>query len=239
MTINPAIDFFDAPSPRVLITAGPTAEDIDPVRYITNRSSGRMGLEVAKAVHRAGGTPLLVLGPTHLEPPPTMATIRVRSAADMCAAVVQYIGWTESLVMTAAVADYTPAEPLDAKLKKKDGDLFLRLKRTADILATVKDLPERKGKCIVGFSLDVGLNLREGRRKLMEKNLDLIIVNTAASFASGEATAWMLSRDDEENLGEIGKEDLADKIVSRILGFLNSKATQKRPEDSAGSDRNL
>lgn len=208
--------------PRVLVTAGPTAEDIDPVRYLTNHSTGRMGIAVVQAVVKAGGTPLLILGPTHLEPPPGVDVVRVRSAADMCAAVTDHLGWAHSLVMTAAVADYTPAEPIGTKLKKKDGDLFLRLKRTPDILATVKNMPERQGKFIVGFSLDVGVNLDEGRRKLLAKNLDLIIVNTVSSFAAGEATAWMLSRDNEENFGGIGKEDLADKIVSRILTFLHS-----------------
>lgn len=214
----------DATSPRVLITAGPTAEDIDPVRYITNRSTGRMGIETARAVLRAGGTPLLILGPTHLEPPADVAVIRVRSADDMRRAVVDNLAWAESLVMTAAVADYTPAEPLDAKLKKKDGDLFLRLKRTSDILATIRDLPQRAGRFIVGFSLDVGVNLDEGRRKLRAKGLDLIVVNTVSSFGSAEATAWMLSEAGDVDCGGIGKEDLADRIVSRILAHCSSQA---------------
>ena len=207
----------DAPTPRVLITAGPTAEDIDPVRFITNRSTGRMGIEMARAVWEGGGTPLLILGPTPLEPPPGVAVVRVRSAADMCRAVVANIGWAESLVMAAAVADYTPAEPLDAKLKKKDGDLLLRLKRTPDILATIKELPERRGKFVVGFSLDVAVNLDEGRRKLTAKNLDLIVVNTIASFGAGHERACLLGRDAVEDCGEIGKEELARLLFSRIL----------------------
>ncbi len=206
-----------APSPiRVLITAGPTAEDIDPVRYITNRSSGRMGMEIARAVDRSGGAPLLILGPTRLEPPRGIETIRVRSAADMHRAVLAHIEWADSLVMAAAVADYTPAEPLAEKLKKKDGDLYLRLKRTVDILADLKDRPERRGKFVVGFSLDVGLNLEEGRRKLVAKNLDLIVVNTVASFNSGEETADIVSREEVEECGVIAKEELARKIVDRI-----------------------
>ncbi len=206
-----------APRPRVLITGGPTAEDIDPVRFITNRSTGRMGLAVAGAVRRAGGTPLLVLGPTHLAPPPGIAVLRVRSAADMDRAVRANLAWADSLVMTAAVADYTPAEPLDTKMKKKDGDLFLRLRRTADILAGIRDLPERRGKFVVGFSLDVGVNLDEGRRKLKAKGLDLIVVNGADSFGSNRSSAWLVQPDSETDCGALEKEALADRIVSRIL----------------------
>lgn len=217
-----ADEFKQSPvRPSVLVTAGPTAEDIDPVRYLTNRSSGRMGIAVARAVARAGGLPLLVLGPTHLEPPPGVETLRVRSAADMCRAVVDNFSRADALVMAAAVADYTPAEPLDRKLKKADGDLFLRLRRTPDILAAVRDLPGRRGKCVVGFSLDVDINLDEGRRKLRAKGLDFIVVNTTASFASARETAWILSEAEGTDLGAIGKEDLADEIVSRILGFLS------------------
>ncbi len=210
--MRPDANFF-----RVLITAGPTAEDIDPVRFITNRSSGRMGMEIARAVDRAGGAPLLILGPTQLEPPQGIETIRVRSAADMHRAVLAHIGWADCLVMAAAVADYTPAEPLREKLKKGDGDLSLRLRRTVDILADLKDRPERRGKFIIGFSLDVGLNLEEGRRKLAAKNLDLIVVNTVASFGSGEETADIMSHEAVEECGVIAKEELARKIVDRII----------------------
>ncbi len=202
---------------RVLITAGPTAEDIDPVRFITNRSSGRMGMEVARAVQLAGGIPFLILGPTQLEPPNGIETLRVRSAADMHRAVIDRLDWADSLVMAAAVADYTPADPLTEKLKKQDGDLCLRLKRTVDILADLKDRPERRGKFIVGFSLDVRLNLEEGRRKLLAKNLDLIVVNTTSSFGSDEETADIVSPDSIEECGVIGKDELARKIVDRII----------------------
>ncbi len=209
-----------APRPRVLITGGPTAEDIDPVRYITNRSTGRMGLAVAGAVLRAGGAPLLILGPTHLDVPPEIAVLRVRSAADMDRAVRANLAWADSLVMTAAVADYTPAEPLDAKLKKRDGDLYLRLRRTADILAGIRDLPERRGKFVVGFSLDVGVNLDEGRRKLAAKKLDLIVVNGADAFGSDRVSAWLVGPDAETNCGDAGKEELADRIVLRIMDWI-------------------
>ncbi len=222
---NPSIPPPGAAGPRVLVTGGPTAEDIDPVRYLTNRSTGRMGMEIASAVRRAGGTPLLILGPTSLEPPPDVAVVRVRSAADMCKAVLDNLAWAESLVMAAAVADYTPAEPLDAKLKKRDGDLFLRLKRTPDILRTVMDRPEREGKFVVGFSLDIGMNVDEGLRKLTAKRLDLIVVNTTASFGAGSETACILSPDGQEDCGAIAKDELADRIVARIAAFLKRNRT--------------
>jgi phosphopantothenoylcysteine decarboxylase/phosphopantothenate--cysteine ligase len=204
---------------RVLITAGPTAEDIDPVRYLTNRSTGRMGMEVAAAVLRAGGEARLVLGPTPLPVPaaiPESAVVRVRSAQDMCDAVVANLGWCTALVMSAAVADYTPAEPLDTKLKKGDGDFFLRLRRTPDILATIQHLPERQGKCVIGFSLDVAMNMEEGRRKLRAKHLDAIVVNTTASFGSDKERACIVSENASDDLGEITKPALAEKLVSLI-----------------------
>jgi Phosphopantothenoylcysteine synthetase/decarboxylase len=204
------------PRPRILVTGGPTAEDIDPVRFITNRSTGRMGLELALAVRRAGGTPILILGPTALSVPEGVSVIHVRSAEEMLGAVAEHFAWCEALVMAAAVADYTPAEPLDFKLKKKDGDLTLRLKRTPDILSTVKQMPERASRTVVGFSLDVGVNLDEGRRKLKTKNLDAIVVNTTGSFGSDREEAWILSRGAEENCGNIDKSALADRIVAAI-----------------------
>lgn len=204
-------------APRVLVTAGPTAEDIDPVRYLTNRSTGRMGIEMARAVRDAGGRATLILGPTALPPPEGVNVVPVRSAADMASAVLRHLPDHQALVMAAAVADYTPAEPLDAKLKKKDGDLFLRLKRTTDILAAVRESPHRTGKCIVGFSLDVGVNTVEGRRKLEAKDLDFIVVNTTASFGSDRESAVIISRHGEERCGEIGKGELARILLSHIM----------------------
>lgn len=204
-----------APGLRVLVTAGPTAEDIDPVRYLTNRSTGRMGMAVAEAVRDAGGEAVLVLGPTQIPPPGGVEVVAVRSASDMLEAVQRRLSWADGLVMTAAVADYTPAEPLNEKLKKSDGDLYLRLKRTPDILRTIADRPDR---CFtVGFSLDVGVNLEEGRRKLEAKKLDLIVVNGSASFGSEQIDAVILDRaGGEEHTGPIGKYALAAKLTARI-----------------------
>ncbi|MDR3077245.1 MAG: phosphopantothenoylcysteine decarboxylase, partial [Planctomycetota bacterium] len=203
-------------SPRILITGGPTVEDVDPVRFLSNRSSGRMGLALAGAAVRAGCETRLILGPTQLEPPAETNPVRVRSAAEMLAAVLDNLSWADALIMAAAVADYTPAEPSGAKLKKGKGELFLRLKRTDDILLRVGARPERRGMCLVGFSLDVSVNLEEGRRKQKDKGLDLMLVNSAESFGSGLSRAWLLSAAGEEDCGLIAKEKLAERIVERV-----------------------
>lgn len=210
--------------PRVLVTAGPTAEDIDPIRFITNRSSGRMGMEVAKAVKFAGGEPFLILGPSRLSPPPGIHVLNVRSAAEMAKAVQKNFAWADAVVMAAAVADYTPAEPLDVKLKKKDGDLVLKLKRTVDILESLRDSPLRKGKFIAGFSLDVEVNMNEGRRKLAEKNLDLIVVNNVASFGGDRENAHILTKHEMEECGHIPKDQLASRIVKHIIRWYDANS---------------
>ena len=179
---------------RLLVTAGPTAEDIDAVRFLTNRSTGRMGLAVARAGAERGWTTTLVLGPVAATPPEDCVVVCVRSAADMLAAVLERLPEHDLLVMTAAVADYTPAEPVAGKLRKKDGDLLLRLKRTEDILARVARHPHRPRMAVVGFSLDAEVNESEGRRKLEAKNLDGIVVNGVATFGSDAINARILWR---------------------------------------------
>lgn len=203
---------------RILITAGPTAEDIDPVRFIVNRSSGRVGIAVAEAAREAGMEPLLIFGPAATEPPPTVETVRVRSAADMLAAVLDRLAWADCLVMAAAVADYTPAEPLREKLKKGEGDLVLRLKRTKDIVREVMHRPEREKLYVVGFSLDVGMNLAEGRRKLAAKGMDAIVVNSAATFGSDRIDATIIdARGGETALGPLDKEEFARRLIGMVM----------------------
>jgi phosphopantothenoylcysteine decarboxylase/phosphopantothenate--cysteine ligase len=180
-----------------------------------------MGMAVAEAVRDAGGLATLILGPVAGAPPEGVIVVPVRSAADMAAAVHRLLPENHALVMAAAVADYTPAEPLGSKLKKKEGDLFLRLKRTTDILASLKDSPSRAGKCVVGFSLDVDVNLDEGRRKLEAKNLDFIVVNTVSSFGADRENAVIISPSGAEQAGDIRKEELARILVSRILDHLS------------------
>lgn len=265
------IDGADAPL-RLALTAGPTVEDIDAVRFISNRSTGRMGLALAEAARERGLPTLLILGPTPLEAPAEserLAVARVRSAADMAEAVDAAIGWADALVMAAAVADYTPAAPIEGKLKKKDGDLNLVLRRTVDILAHIQNHPLRRrftatvghddenarnGKdenegnkdcaatalaqprrdakasppapegeaprllrTVLGFSLGVGLDDAEGWRKLRQKSLDGIVVNTTSSFGSATETARLLRRDGSaRDFGEIDKSALARALLDEL-----------------------
>lgn len=179
-------------------------------------------MEVAKAVKFAGGEPFLILGPSRLSPPPGIHVLNVRSAAEMAKAVQKNFPWADAVVMAAAVADYTPAEPLDVKLKKSDGDLVLRLQRTVDILASLKDSPMRKGKFIAGFSLDVDVNLNEGKRKMTEKNLDLIVVNNVASFGGDRENALILTKNEIDECGHIPKDQLATRIVKHIVRWYDA-----------------
>ena len=202
---------------RLLVTAGPTAEDIDAVRFLTNRSTGKMGIAIAQAAIQRGWDVRLVLGPTHLEPPAGVLHIPVRSAKDMLIAVQKHFDWCDALVMAAAVADYTPAEPVDGKRKKEPGDWILRLVRTADILAEIAGRPDRPTKTVVGFSLGVEMDLAEARRKLRDKRLDAIVANTARSFGAAEADAVILDRDGGETaLGTVTKAELSARLLDEI-----------------------
>lgn len=208
----------DAPQgTRVLITGGPTCEDIDPVRFITNRSTGRMGIAIAQAALDMGLHPVLIIGPGTASVPEDILRVEVRSAADMLAAVLALFPLCRMLVMSAAVADYTPAERLETKLKKGEGDLLLRLTRTADILLEVSRHPQRAGRLVAGFSLDTGINAAEGLRKLEQKGLDLIAVNGTGAFGGDSSRILLLGKGGlREELAEQSKLDTARHILTRL-----------------------
>ena len=172
---------------RVLVTAGPTCEDLDPVRTLTNRSTGKMGFAVASAARELGAAVTLVTGPTHLPDPPGVTTVRVRSADEMRDAVTAQLAargktnGADIVVMAAAVSDFKPADYAQQKVKKSDAALHLTLARTPDILAEVGRL---KGKrFLVGFAAETEDLVKNARRKLREKRLDLIVANSVASDA--------------------------------------------------------
>lgn len=168
---------------RVLVTAGPTIEDIDPVRFISNRSSGKMGYAVAQEAVRRGAEVVLVSGPTALDPPSGAEFIAVRSAAQLESEVLERSRAADIVVMAAAVGDYTPEERHLSKLKKSEGGATLALKRTTDVLKT---LGERKnGRFLVGFAAESENLLENARSKLRSKNLDLIVANDITIEASG------------------------------------------------------
>jgi len=167
---------------RVLVTAGPTREYLDAVRFLSNPSSGKMGFACAVAAARAGHRVTLVTGPVALPDPPGIRTVRVVSTDDMYRAVMKVYPRTDAVIMTAAVGDYRPAERFAGKLKKKAATMTLKLVRTRDIL---RALGEKKGKRIlVGFALEVADGVHQAFLKYKKKNLDYVVLNAPRSFAS-------------------------------------------------------
>ena len=170
---------------RFLVTAGPTREHLDPVRFLSNRSTGRMGFAVAAAATEAGHAVTLVAGPVALGTPPGAARVDVVSARDMLAAVQARLAGADVLVMTAAVADWRPRHMADAKLKKAAMHPVIELEPNPDILKTL--VPAKDGRLFVGFAAETGDPLPEARRKLAAKGLDLIVANDVSRSDSGFA----------------------------------------------------
>ena len=209
---------------RVLITAGPTREFVDPARFLSNPSTGKMGYWLARTAKRRGAEVVLVSGPVALPPPAGVKTIQVTSAAEMQQAVLDHYQDATVLVKAAAVADFRAEKIAGHKVKKGDASSVINLQRNPDIL---KDMGDRKkaagcGPLLVGFAAESQDHLAEGRRKLMEKNLDLIVVNDIVGSDSGFAVdsnrVTMLDRDaGEETLPLLSKEEVADRIWDRVL----------------------
>jgi phosphopantothenoylcysteine decarboxylase/phosphopantothenate--cysteine ligase len=169
----------------VIVTAGPTYEDMDIVRYIGNRSSGRMGYALAAEAARRGARVVLVSGPTPLGPPAGIEVVRVRSAAEMHKAVMAQAPGADLVIMAAAVADYAPARPADGKIEKSDGALQLELVRTPDILADLGRARTGTSQVLIGFAAESGDPARRGREKLLRKNVDMIVANDVTRSDAG------------------------------------------------------
>lgn len=169
---------------KVLLTAGPTQEHLDPVRFITNRSTGKMGYAIAKAAYSLGAEVKLVSGPTALPDPLGVEVERVESAQEMYDAVHRHQASSDIIIMSAAVADYRPADFSDKKIKKKEGDLSLPMERTNDILASVGSI-KRQDQLLVGFALETHNALDNAKSKLERKNLDLIVLNSLQDKGAG------------------------------------------------------
>ncbi len=198
---------------RVLVTAGATREYIDPVRFITNRSSGKMGYAVAEAFLKYGAAVTLVTGATSLYPPPGAEVVGITSAEDMYREVTAVSADQDIIVKAAAVADYTPADVSEQKLKKAEGGLTLNLKRTRDILGTLgKNKPE--SQILIGFSAETQNHIRNSVKKLKKKNLDMIVLNDVAACDSGfevDTNRVMFIRKKTENdVSETGREYVKD-----------------------------
>jgi phosphopantothenoylcysteine decarboxylase/phosphopantothenate--cysteine ligase len=211
---------------RVLVSAGPTYENIDPVRFVGNRSSGRMGYAIAAEALRRGATVTLVSGPTHLTAPASAELVNVRSAAEMHAAVMSRAGEQDVVVMSAAVADYTPAEPAPQKIAKADGPLTLTLNRTRDILADLGRLPSRQGgrPLLVGFAAETHDVVAHARGKLERKGADLVVANDVsradAGFEVDTNIVTLVTGDRAEQVPLQSKAAIAGRILDAVERLL-------------------
>lgn len=208
---------------KVLVTAGPTREDIDPVRYITNHSSGKMGYAIAKAARDRGGDVVLISGVTHIRPPSGVKFVRVGSALEMKEAVLKEFDDADVVIKAAAVADYRPENISGQKIKKSDEDFILKLTKNPDILL---ELGKQKGKRIlVGFAAETQDIIDNAQEKLKNKNLDMIVANDLTLEGSGFDTdtniVTIISSDGKiEKFNKMGKKELAHIILDKISGLL-------------------
>lgn len=205
---------------KVLVTAGPTQEPVDPVRFITNHSTGKMGYAIAENCMRRGAEVTLVSGPVQIAPPLCVRVIPVVTAADMASAVKECYQEQDIIIKTAAVADYRPAHPADEKVKKKDAESVLELERTEDILAYL-GAHRRDGQFICGFSMETENMLENSRAKLAKKNVDMIVANNlkvaGAGFGTDTNVVTIITKDDNRQLERMSKAAVAASIVDEIL----------------------
>ena len=216
---------------RVVVTAGPTYEDIDPVRYVGNRSSGRMGFAIAAAAHARGANVTLVAGPTGIDPPATDEVIRVRRASEMHAAVMRAAGHADVVIMAAAVADYAPVSPAADKIAKSDETLTLTLQRTPDILADLGQASAKRATplVLVGFAAETGNPLARAREKRIRKNVDLMVANDVSAPGSGfdvdTNAVTIIGADEEQTLPLQSKARVADAILDRVEQLIRARST--------------
>ena len=205
---------------KVLITAGPTQESLDPVRFITNHSTGKMGYAIAENCMRRGADVTLVSGPVAIAPPPFVKVVNVKSAADMAEAVKACYEDKQIIIKTAAVADYRPAHVADEKIKKKEGDNVLELERTEDILAYL-GAHKQPGQFICGFSMETENMLENSRAKLERKNVDMIVANNlkvaGAGFGVDTNVVTFITKDECVEHELMSKSEVAGSIVDYIL----------------------
>ena len=206
---------------RLLVTAGPTREALDPVRFLSNHSSGKMGYAVARAASDRGAEVTLVTGPTALKPPAFVETVEVTSAQEMFDAVTRRAQEQDIIVKAAAVADYRPAEYSENKLKKGEGDpLSLPLERTRDILLWLGE-HKKPGQFLCGFSMETERLLENSRKKLKKKNLDMVAANSlneaGAGFGGSTNVLTLITADSEEQLPLLSKEEAAHRLLDGIL----------------------
>ncbi len=205
---------------KVLVTAGPTQEKLDPVRYISNHSTGKMGYAVAAAAVRRGADVTLVSGKVELTPPMGVQVVPVVSAADMAQAVKDAASEQDIIIKAAAVADYRPRVTADEKLKKKDEELSVELERTEDILAWL-GAHRRAGQILCGFSMETEHLLENSRAKLEKKKIDMIVANNlkqeGAGFGTDTNVVTLITKEKTEEFPMLSKEEVAERLLDRLL----------------------
>ena len=216
----------DLKGKRVLVTAGPTQESLDPVRYLTNHSTGKMGYAIARRAMERGADVTLISGPTDLDRVPFVETVDVVSAQDMFEAVSARAEESDLIFKAAAVADYTPCDYSGDKIKKKDGDLSIPLKRTTDILAWLGE-HRRPGQVICGFSMETRDMVANSQAKLEKKKVDMICANnlkvSGAGFGVDTNILTVITRRGAEELPLMGKEDAAGQVLDRAVALLGER----------------
>ena len=227
-----ALRSTDLRGKTVLISAGPTLEDLDPVRFISNRSSGRMGYALASAAEARGATVVLVTGPTQIPLPARVEVVAVRSALDMKQAIDAALPRADVVIMTAAVADYRPAQAQANKIKKSGDSVTIELVRNPDILAELgRARADKKSRApvLVGFAMETQDVVAYGRKKLVDKQVDLIVANEAAvAFGRDDTQATLISREEQTALPPMTKVEQAHHILDRVLQFLGAPRSSTR-----------
>lgn len=212
----------DLSGKRIMVTAGATRESIDPVRFITNHSSGKMGFAIARAAMLRGADVTLIAAHTDVEPPMFVDVVKVESAEDMFWAVKEHLSESDIVIKAAAVADYTPVTVADSKLKKSDADMSIPLKRTTDILRYIGE-NRRSDQVICGFSMETDNVLENSRKKLVSKNCDMICANSlrkaGAGFGTDTNIITMITPEDDTELELMSKFDAANIILTKLNGL--------------------
>ncbi len=214
----------DLKGKKILVTAGATQESIDPVRYITNHSTGKMGYEIARAAMLRGAEVILVSGQTNIPEVPFVKTIKIKSAQDMFEAVRDNFEQCDIVIKSAAVADYRPATVSDDKIKKKDGDMVINLERTTDILKYIGE-HRNNNQYICGFSMETRDMIENSRAKLHKKNIDMIVANnlkeSGAGFGVDTNKVTLITKDEEISLELMSKQDVAFTLIDKIIERMN------------------
>ena len=205
---------------KLTVTAGPTREKLDPVRFLSNNSTGKMGYAIAKMAMLRGADVTLISGKVSLEPVPFVKMVDIVSAEDMYNAVIKSAKDADIIIKAAAVADYRPSDVSDEKIKKKDGDMSIPLERTKDIIGTLGS-SKRDGLFLCGFSMETEHMLDNSKVKLTKKNLDMIVANNVkvagAGFGTDTNVVTVITKDAVEELPMMSKEEVADALLDRIM----------------------